>query len=187
MLVNVLSRFWWMTLIRGVLWILFGFVILAQPGISLLTLTLTFGIFAMADGIGCVFNAVGGRDEHEHWWMLLLLGIAGVLVGIMTFISPQSTALALLFYIGIWALVTGFLQIVAAIRLRKEIEGELWMALSGLLSVAFGLLLITRPAAGALTILWVIATFAIAFGAVLIALAFRVRHVAGRVREAYKM
>src|SRR5215510_14759150 len=100
MLANILSRFWWMTLVRGVLWILFGFVILAQPHISLLTLTLTFGIFAMADGIGCVVNAVSERDEREHWWMLLLIGIAGVLVGVMTFISPQSTALVLLFYIA---------------------------------------------------------------------------------------
>src|SRR4029453_13475079 len=127
MLANILSRFWWMTLVRGVLWILVGLVILAQPGISLLTLTLTFGIFAMADGIGCVVNAVGGRDEHEHWWMLLLCGIAGVLVGIVTFISPQATALVLLFYVAIWALATGFLQIVAAVRLRREIEGEFWM------------------------------------------------------------
>src|SRR4029450_9029037 len=106
MLASLLSRFWWMTLVRGVLWILFGLVIRAQPGISLLTLTLTFGIFAMADGIGCIVNALGGRAGPEHGWMLLLCGMAGVLVGIVTFISPQSTALVLLFYVAIWALPT---------------------------------------------------------------------------------
>src|SRR5262245_23207215 len=187
MLANILSRYWWMTLVRGVLWILFGLFVFAQPGISLLTLTLAFGIFALADGIGCIANAVSGRDEHEHWWMLLLGGIAGVLFGVLTFISPQTTALVLLFYVAIWALATGFLQIVAAIRLRKEIEGEFWLGLSGVLSILFGVLLIPRPAAGALSVLWVIAAYAIVFGALLIGLAFRVRGFAGRVNAAFRM
>lgn len=187
MLANTLSRYWWMTLVRGVLWILFGLFIFAAPGLSLVTLTLTFGFFLMADGIGCIVNAVAGRDEQEHWWVLLLGGIAGVLVGILTFVSPQTVALVLLFYVAIWALATGFLQVVAAIRLRKEIEGEFWLGLSGALSIAFGILLITRPAAGALTVLWVIAAYAIVFGGVLIGLAFRVRGFVGRVNTALRM
>jgi uncharacterized membrane protein HdeD (DUF308 family) len=187
MLANILSRYWWMTLIRGALWVLFGLFIFAQPGISLVTLTFTFGIFALMDGVGCIVNAVGGRDEHEHWWLMLLAGIAGVLVGVLTFISPQTTALVLLLYVAGWALATGFLQVVSAIRLRKEIEGEFWLALSGVLTMAFGVLLLTRPAAGALSVLWIIAVYAIAFGALLIGLAFRVRGFANRVGAAFKM
>ena len=187
MLANILSRYWWVILIRGVLWILFGLVVFAWPGISLVALTLTFGIFVLMDGAGCIVKAVAGRAEHEHWWMLLLGGIAGVLVGLLTFVSPRAVALVLLFYVAIWALTTGFLQVVAAVRLRKEIEGEFWFGLSGVLSMVFGILLITRPAAGALTVLWVIAAYAIVFGAVLIGLAFRVRGFATRAATAYRM
>lgn len=187
MLANILSRYWWMTLIRGALWILFGLFIFAQPGISLLTLTFTFGVFALMDGVGCIVNAVAGREEHEHWWVMLLAGIAGVLVGVLTFISPQTTALVLLLYVAVWALATGFLQVVSAIRLRKEIDGEFWLALCGVLTMAFGLLLLTRPAAGALSVLWIIAAYAIAFGALLIGLAFRVRGFAHRVGAAFRM
>src|SRR5215471_10765314 len=184
MLATILSRFWWMTLIRGVLWILFGLFVFAQPGITLITLTLTFGIFVLADGIAAIVNAVAGRDEREHWWMLLLAGIAGVLVGVITLVRPQTAALVLLFYLALWALVTGFVEIVAAIRLRKEIEGEFWMGLSGVLTIAFGLLVFTRPAAGALTVLWLIGAYGIVFGAMLIGLAFRVRGIAGHVNAA---
>ena len=187
MLANILSRYWWMTLIRGALWILFGLFVFAQPGITLVTLTVTFGIFALADGVATIVNAIAGREEQEHWWMLLLSGIAGVLVGAISIVSPQTTALALLFYLAIWALVTGFLQIVAAVRLHKEIEGEFWLGLSGVLSILFGVLLITRPAAGALSVLWVIGAYAVAFGVLLIGLAFRVRGIAGRVNAALKM
>jgi len=187
MLATILSRFWWLTLIRGVLWILFGLFVFAQPGITLITLTLTFGIFVLADGIGTIVNAVAGRDEREHWWMLLLAGIAGVLVGAITLVRPQAAAVVLLFYLAIWALVTGFLEIVAAIRLRREIEGEFWMGLSGVLTMLFGLLVISRPVAGALSVLWLIGAYAIVFGATLIGLAFRVRGAAGHVKAALKM
>jgi len=178
---NILSRYWWMTLLRGVISILFGIAIFAQPGISLVTLTLIFGVFALIDGVGNVVSAIGGRNENENWWILLLAGLAGIGVGILTFFNPGITALALLFYVAAWAIATGLLEIVAAIRLRKEIEGEIWLILAGLLSVAFGVMLMARPGLGALSVLWLIAGYAIAFGVILIALAFRTR---GLVRTA---
>jgi len=97
---------------------------------------------------------------------------------------PGLTALALLFYIAIWAIATGLLQIVAAIRLRKEIEGEFWMALGGLASVAFGMLLVARPGEGALAVLWLIAAYAIAFGVILIILALKARGFVKRIEAA---
>jgi uncharacterized membrane protein HdeD (DUF308 family) len=131
-----------------------------------------------------VVTAIGGRKEHENWWVLLLAGLAGAVLGILTFFNPGLTALALLFYIAIWAIATGLLEIVAAIRLRKEIEGEFWMALGGLASVAFGMLLVARPGAGALAVLWLIAAYAVVYGATLIMLAFKARGFAKRLEAA---
>jgi uncharacterized membrane protein HdeD (DUF308 family) len=186
MLSNVLSHYWWTTLFRGIAWILFGIVVFTHPGLSLVTLTLVFGVFALVDGIGNVVNAFGGRQEYKNWWVLLLTGLAGILVGILTFISPGLTALGLLYYIAFWAIATGILGIVAAIHLRKEIEGEFWLGLAGLASVAFGVLLVARPGAGALTVLWLIASYAIAFGVILIILAFKARAFVDRVAAALK-
>ena len=175
MLADILSRYWWTTLLRGIIAIFFGIALFVQPGISLLTLTLLFGAFAMADGIASVISAFGGRHDHEHWWVLLLAGLAGIGAGVLTFMNPGLTTLALVFYIAIWAIATGLLEMVAAIRLRKEIQGEFWLALAGLVSIAFGVMLMARPWAGALTLVWLIAGYAIVFGSILIALAFKAR------------
>jgi len=184
MIGEILSRYWWMTVLRGAFWILFGIVLLASPGISLLSLTLALGIVIFVDGILNVGNAFAGRHVHDDWWVLLLVGLTGIGVGLLTFYSPQTTALALVFYVAIWAIATGLLQIAAAIRLRKQIAGEFWLILAGLASVVFGVLLIARPVAGALTLLWLFAVYAIAFGVLLILLAFRVRRGVKRVASA---
>lgn len=175
MLVDILSRYWWMTLLRGLFWILFGIVILTLPAISLLSLTLALGAVILADGIINVANAFAGRKVHEDWWVLLLVGLTGIGVGGLTLYNPQATALAIVFYVAIWAIATGLLEIVAAIRLRKQLEREVWLGLAGIASVVFGVLLVARPAAGALTLLWLIAVYAMAFGIALLLLALRVR------------
>lgn len=180
MFANILSRYWWLTLLRGLLWIAFGVIVFLQPLISLLTLALLFGAFALVDGVVATVNAVRGRREHENWWLLLLAGLTGIGIGIITYANPGITALALLFYIAIWAIGTGLLEIAAAIRLRKEIHGEFWMILAGILSVAFGAILIARPGPGAVAVAWLIAGYAIAFGVVHVVLAFRAR---GFVKE----
>ncbi len=175
MLADSLSRHWWTTLLRGVLWILFGIVLFTRPLLSLLTLTLLFGAFVLADGIVHVVHAFGGRRENERWWVTLLTGLCGIAVGVLTFFNPGVTAYALLFYIAIWAIATGLFEIIAAIRLRQEIKGEFWLILAGLLSVAFGVLLLARPGTGALSVVWLIGGYAIVFGSVLIVLAFEAR------------
>ncbi len=186
MLANILKRYWWMTLLLGVIWILFGIAIFLQPAISLVTLTLLFGALVFADGVGNLITGFGGRKENEHWWVLVLAGVAGIVVGVLTFLNPAITGLVLLFYIAIWAIVAGLLKIVAAIRLRNEITGEVWLGLAGVLSIAFGVMVIARPGAGALAILWLIGGYAIVFGAILIALALKSRQFVGRVGAALK-
>src|SRR5690349_2858782 len=175
MLADILSRYWWMTLLRGIFWILFGIVIFARPGISLLSLTFALGVVMFVDGIINAANAFSGRKEHDDWWVLLLVGLAGIGIGLLTFYNPAATALAVVLYVAIWAVATGLLEIVAAVRLRKQIEGEFWLALAGIASVAFGVLLAARPGVGALTILWLIGAYALAFGVILLLLAFKVR------------
>jgi uncharacterized membrane protein HdeD (DUF308 family) len=186
MIGDILSRYWWMTLLRGVFWILFGVYVLSRPGISLLALTLALGIMMFIDGVISASNAFSGRKEHDDWWVLLLVGLTGIGVGVLTFYRPAATALAVVFYIAIWAIATGLLEIVAAVRLRKEIKGEVWLGLAGVASVLFGVLLIARPAAGALTILWLIAVYAIAFGILLLLLALRVRSGVKRITGAMR-
>jgi uncharacterized membrane protein HdeD (DUF308 family) len=184
MLADILSRYWWMTLLRGLFWILFGIVLFARPDISLLSLTLALGVILFIDGVIAVANAVSGRKENDDWWILLLVGLAGIVIGVLTFKNPQATALAVVYYVAIWAIATGLLEIVAAIRLRRQIEGEVWLALAGIASVVFGGLLIARPGTGALTILWLIAFYAVAFGVMLVLLAFKVRKGVKRIAGA---
>lgn len=178
---NIFFRKWWVLLVRGLVAIAFGALTWFQPGISLAALVLLFGAYSMTDGILGVWTAIAGRKEHEHWLVLLVGGLLGIGVGILTFLVPGLTALALLFYIAIWAVATGVLEIVAAIHLRKEIKGEWWLILGGLASVVFGVLLMTRPVAGALAVLWLIAAYAVIFGVLLVMLAFKARTFGSQV------
>ena len=183
-LAAILHRTWWALLLRGIAAIAFGVLTWVQPGISLAALVVLFGAYSLMDGILGVWTAFAGRDEHEHWWLLLLGGLFGIGVGVLTFCAPGVTALALLFYIAIWAIATGVLQIVAAIRLRKEMEGEWILILGGLASVTFGVILTTQPGAGALGVLWLIGTYAVVFGALLVMLALKVRGFGSRIAGA---
>jgi uncharacterized membrane protein HdeD (DUF308 family) len=182
-LASILSRGWWLLLLRGLAAITFGVLTWVQPGVSLAVLVLLFGAYSMADGVFGVWAAVAGRKHHEHWGLLLLEGLLGIGVGVMTFLAPGLTTLVLLFYIAIWAIATGVLEIAAAIRLRKEIEGEWLLILAGLLSVMFGILLMAQPGAGALSLLWLIASYAVVFGVLLVLLAFKARRFASMVAK----
>lgn len=173
---RTLSRNWWVLLLRGLVAIAFGILTWLQPAISLAALVLFFGAFSIADGILWSWIALSGRKQHERWWELLLRGLLSISVGIITLLKPEITALILLFYIAIWAVAAGILEILSAIRLRKEIEGEWLFILSGLVTVVFGVLLMLWPGEGALAVAWLIAAYATAFGLILIILAFRLRH-----------
>ena len=174
-LAAALGRNWWLLLLRGLVAIVFALLTWAQPGVSLAALVLVFGIYVLADGLLGVWSAIAKRRDNRHWWLLLLWGVVGIVVGVMTFIMPGITGLVLLMYIAAWAVITGVLQIVAAIRLRKEIKGEWLLILSGLVSVAFGVLLFLQPGAGALAVAWIIAAYAFIFGVLMVLLAFKVR------------
>lgn len=174
-----LARHWWAILIRGVAAILFGVLTFVLPGVTLAVMVLLFGAYAVVDGIFALVAAARGRDRDlgRSWWTLVLEGLLSIAAGIVTFAWPGLTALVLVYVIGTWAIITGVLEVVAAIRLRKEITGEFWLALGGVASIAFGVLLYVLPAAGALAfVLWT-GAYAIVFGAFLVGLSFRLRNV----------
>ena len=178
-LASVLSRNWWMLLVRGLGAIAFGVLTWIQLGISLSALVLLFGAYSMVDGIFATWAAIAGSQNHDFKWVMLLEGLLGIGIGALTLVAPGITALALLFYIAIWAIATGVLEIAAAIRLRKEIKSEWLLILAGIASVVFGALLAVQPGVGALAVLWLIASYAILFGVLLVILAFKTRRFAG--------
>ena len=178
-----LAKSWWLLLLRGLVAIAFGVVIWVQPAISLYALVMLFGAFALTDGMFGIFSALSGQRPAEDRWLIALLGLVGVGAGLMTFFVPGLTAYALLFYIGGWALAVGILQVIAAIRLRKEIEGEWMLGLHGVLSIAFGALVLIRPGAGALAVLWLIATYSIMAGFLLVVLALSLRALYAEIKK----
>jgi uncharacterized membrane protein HdeD (DUF308 family) len=165
--------------------ILFGIAALVWPGLTLAALVVLFGAYALADGVTSLVTALtddqGGREPLPTW-ELVLEGIAGMGVGLLTFLLPGVTAMLLLYLIAGWAILTGLFEIAAAIRLRREIENELLLGLGGVLSILFGVLLVVLPSEGAIAVAWIIGAYAIAFGVVLLALAFRLREFASGAR-----
>ncbi len=171
-----LGERWWAVSLRGIAAILFGIIALIYPGVGLATLVLLFGIYAIVEGVLNLASAVTGRGR-QPWWALTLEGLVSIAAGIVAFARPAVAILVAVWVIGSWAIVTGVLEIVAAIRLRKQVRGEWLLALAGVLSVALGVLLFAAPGAGAFVITIWIGVYAIVFGALLFVLGLRLRRV----------
>ena len=176
-----LARAWHWIVLRGVFALLFGIFAFIWPGITLAALVLVWGAYAIADGVMALIAAFTMHEEGKPMASLIVVGILGIAAGVVTFIWPGMTALVLLLFIASWAVLMGIFEIAAAIRLRKHIENEWLLALSGLVSIVFGVLLFLQPGAGALAVIWLIGSFAIFFGIVLIALGIRLKGLAGRL------
>ena len=173
-LLHSLAKNWWLLLLRGIAAVIFGVLAFAWPGLTLLTLILLYGAYAFSDGVIAIIAAIKGNAPGARWW-LAIVGILGIVVGAVTFMVPGITALILLFTIGGWAVAIGVLQIIGAIRLRHEIDNEWLLVLSGVISVLFGIAVISRPAAGALGLVWLIGTYAVIAGVLYIGLALRLK------------
>lgn len=167
---------WWALVIRGLVAILLGIFTLVLPGVTIGALVLLFGVYALLDGILSFIGAVKASRHHERWGFLVGEGIVGVLAGIATFAWPAITTIALVYVVAAWAVLTGIVEIAAAFRLRKHIAGELLLGLAGVISIAFGILLVAAPLAGALVIAVWIGVYELIFGVTLLALGFRLRN-----------
>ena len=173
-MIEVLARNWWVFLIRGAAAILFGIAVLLFPITALNVLVLVLAAYLFVDGIFAIMYALQNRTQNR-WWMLLLTGILSIIAGIGAFVYPGLTSLILLNIVAFWAILTGVMTIIYAIEMRKLIENELWLGLSGALSVLFGILLIVFPGGGLLTLLWLVGIYGIAFGIFEIIFAFRLK------------
>jgi uncharacterized membrane protein HdeD (DUF308 family) len=173
-MVHALAKNWWLLLLRGIAAIVFGLLAFAWPGLTLLTLILFYGAFALVDGVLAIIAAITGGSAAPRWW-LAIVGLLGLAAGLLTFLMPGLTAVVLLLFIAGWAIATGVFQIIGAIKLRKEIDNEWLLILCGVISVLFGVSMMLAPGAGALALVWVIGAYSVVIGALFVALAFRLR------------
>ena len=176
-MITILTEKWWLWLIRGFAGVLFGILAFLWPALTLEILIYILGAYLLIDGIFNLIAAISNRKKTNIWWIVLLEGMAGTFAGILSFLWPQITALALLFIVAVWAIFTGILEIIEAVRLRKQIQGEWLLILSGLLSFVFGILLLIWPGSGLVVIVWIFAFYAILFGFTLVFLSFKIKKV----------
>lgn len=171
---SAVSGNWWALLFRGIAAVLFGVAALFWPGLTLFVLVVAYGAFALVDGAFAIVAGIRAGSESRRW-LLVAEGALGVLAGLAALTWPGITAVVLLYIIALWAILGGVLRIVTAISLRREIDNEWTMALSGALSIVLGLILAVLPGVGLLSLTWLIGIFALAVGGSLIILAFKVR------------
>ena len=173
-----LARWWWTFIVRGVLAIAFGVLAFLAPGWGIAILVALFAAWAIVDGASGLLAGIRTRGHDRSWWLEVLEGLAGIVAGVAAvLLPPEIVTWALVLVIAAWSAVTGIIEIVLAIRLRRVIEGEIWMALAGAASILFGVLLVLFPGAGALGLVWLIGAFAIAFGVFAIGLGWRLRGI----------
>ena len=171
--VDQLARHWWVIGLRGLAAILFGVLAFVWPGMTLAVLVLLFGAYALVDGVLTLVAAFRGGVQHRI--VMVVEGVVSVLAGLAAFVWPGLTALVLLYIIAFWAIVTGVLEIVAAIRVRRAISNEFGLVIGGIVSVVFGVVLLIAPGAGALAVIFLIGVYAVVFGIALLGLAWRLR------------
>jgi uncharacterized membrane protein HdeD (DUF308 family) len=171
----VFTGSWWAMVLRGIAAIVFGVLAFIWPHITLTALVFLFGAYALVDGVFSIIAGIKTHAENKRWWLLLLMGVLSVAAGIYAFIIPTLTAFILLILIAAWAIVGGVFEIAAAIQLRKHITGEWLLALSGIISILFGAMLLYNPSAGALAVIWLIGIYAVIYGILLLALGIKLR------------
>jgi uncharacterized membrane protein HdeD (DUF308 family) len=174
-LIVSLGRFWWAVLLRGIIAIIFGLIALLWAEFATIALVLIFGIYALAEGVILVANSWTNRTTNPRWWVPFIEGLAGITAGFLVFFLTDFAAFVIIYLIAVWALITGILEVITAIRLREEIQNEWALALSGILSVVLGILLIIWPAMGILAVIWAVGLYAVLFGLLMIYLAFKIR------------
>jgi uncharacterized membrane protein HdeD (DUF308 family) len=173
---DLLGKNWGWIALRGAAAVIFGVLAFAWPVKALFVLVLFFGAYALVEGVSALVMAFRVRDGGRPMWTFVVIGLLGIAAGIVTFLWPGITVLTLVAFIAVWAFFMGIFQIIAAVRLRKEISHEWLLGISGVLSVIFGAVLLARPVEGLLAVVWVIAAYSVVFGILLLVLAFRLKN-----------
>ena len=178
---QIVQRNWWIMALRGLFAVIFGLIALLAPRIALLAFIYVFAAYALVDGGAAVITAIQERDLLYRWGWVLFEGILSILAGIIAFANPGLATLVLLYIIAAWAIVTGIMEIVAAFAIREFVSQEWTLALAGIVSVAFGILLFFFPGAGIVSLLWLVGIYGIIFGLLFIVRAFQLRSWASSV------
>jgi uncharacterized membrane protein HdeD (DUF308 family) len=172
---HALARSWWTWLIRGIAAVIFGILAFLWPPGAWIAIAILFGAYALVDGVFAIVATFRAAESQQRWWPFLLEGIVGILIAAITFYDITITIVALYWTIAVWAFVTGIFEIVAGIQLRKHIANEIWLIIGGIASIAFAVLMIRFPIAGAITVTWLIAAYAVVFGFIMIGFSLRLR------------
>ena len=171
----LLARNWWSLVVRGLFAVVFGVLTLIWPGITVAALVLLFGAYALIDGVVNLLGAVRAVEAHERWSVLVIEGVVGIAAAVIAMAWPAITAVALVYVIGAWAIVTGVLELAAAVRLRRHVAGEWLLALAGIASTIFGVLLMASPLVGAVVLAIWVGVYALVFGILMMVLGWRLR------------
>ena len=183
-MLGLVARDWWVFAIRGIAALLFGILAFIWPETTLTVLVFLFGAYVLVDGVALLIALVrGDAAARRHAWAVAIIGVLGIVVGVVTFAWPGLTALSLLYLVAVWAIATGVFQVIAAIALRRELEGEFWMALGGVASIVFGVLLIAFPGAGLITLVWLVGLWSVVFGVSSLGLAYRLHGIDATLAE----
>ncbi|HEY0811705.1 MAG TPA: HdeD family acid-resistance protein [Pseudonocardia sp.] len=167
---------WWFVLLRGILAILFGLIALFTPGTALLALVFVFGAYAILDGVTAIAAGIRHRGAESHWVWHIVQGVVSVIAGIVAFVWPGVTVLAILFVIAFWSIVNGIAEIVESFAMRRRGSGTWgWVLAAGIVSVLFGIVLTILPGAALVTLLWFVGAYAVVFGVIMVVWAFRLR------------
>jgi uncharacterized membrane protein HdeD (DUF308 family) len=170
----ILAKNWWALALRGVFGIIFGIIALATPGVTIAALILWFAAYMTVDGIFAIVAGVRAALKHERWGMLILEGIVDLIAAAIALLVPIATLLAFVWLSGAWAIVSGVLLLGAVFRLRQT-HGKWLMAIGGVASVVWGILLFIAPIPGAVVLTWWLGAYALIFGVAMLILAFRLR------------
>ncbi len=176
---------WWTILLRGALALLFGIAAFLLPSVTITALVLLFGVYLIVDGILALLLSFAVRPGDRRWWLLLLNGVLAIAAGLITFVWPAASALALVLIVAAWALVTGVIEILAAARLRRELSNEWLLGVGGLVTVALGIALVLAPSAGLVAASWLFGAFALIYGVLMISLGLRLHSLHTSRRSAH--
>jgi uncharacterized membrane protein HdeD (DUF308 family) len=176
-MIELLARNWWAIALRGVIAILFGIAAVLMPETALVALVLLFAAYLLLDGVFAIIAGFRAAERHERWFALLAEGVLGIAAALFIAAYPQVYLILFIYVAALWAIVSGAVLLIAAFRLYRH-EGEWMMLAAGILSVAWGVMVLIWPAAGVVVWAWWIAAYALVFGGVMLTLAVRLRHAA---------
>lgn len=169
---EVLADSWWAVGLRGLLGIAFGLICLLVPAAAILALILLFSAYMLVDGVLAIVSGIKAARNGERWGLLILEGVVDLAAGVIAFLWPAITTVAFVILIAVWAIISGALMLAAAFTLKID-HGRWWLALGGIASVIFGIVLLIAPVVGAVVLTWWLGAYAIVFGVMLLVLAFQ--------------